>query len=57
MTLADRLDELMVLAVKRGVAEQVHHYDVLERIIALAFLLGYDHNLAVDPDIPLTFRL
>ena len=57
MTLADRLDELMVLAAKRGIVEQVHNYDIIQRIMALADLLGYDRNLALDPDVPLTFRL
>lgn len=56
-TLADRLDELMVLAAKRGILEQVHNYDVIQRIMAMADLLGYDRNLAIDPNIPLTFRL
>lgn len=50
----DRLDELVKECEAVGLLDQVEAYDALNRIMAMADLLGYDVTLALDPEIPLT---
>lgn len=62
MTLSDeyrdllfkRIDELHKEADLLGIADEVHMQNVVMRIEAYAYLLGYNVELATDPTQPLT---